>query len=268
MFHYKLEIPNNRSRMVIAVFLAIAVHMGLMNFEFAPEPISVPSVSLPRSVSVFLGQQNRVKTPEQPVEKIQTVKAQTIEHVIKEQPVKKIEPQKTVPQKSTLVRKKRDIPTQQPVLIEKAVEKTAVEEIVPATQKSDEITKDVNPDPDEAAKVQERTTQSAPQTTQKEEGTNLPGTLQMAFPRYRLNVPPTYPGLARKRGQEGTVILQVLVNKEGRVDDLKIDVSSNFNLLDRTAVKAVLKWSFEPGRRGDVKIPMWVKVPVTFKLKK
>jgi protein TonB len=254
--------------MLIAVFLAISLHMGLMNFEFAPEPISVPSVSLPRSVSVFLGQQHRVETPEQTVKKVQTVKAQTIEHVIKEQPAKKIEPQKTVPQKIIPAKEKTAIPVQQAVVMEKVVKKTAVEEITPASQKPKSIAEDIKPESGEAAKVQGITTQSAPQTTQKEEGTNLPGTLQMAFPRYRLNVPPTYPGLARKRGQEGTVILQVLVNKEGRVDDLKIDVSSNFNLLDRTAVIAVRKWSFEPGRRGDVKIPMWVKVPVTFKLKK
>ena len=75
-------------------------------------------------------------------------------------------------------------------------------------------------------------------------------------------------GLARKRGQEGTVILQVLVNREGRVDDLKIDTSSNLTLLDRAAVTAVRKWRFEPGMRGEERVPMWVRVPVTFKLKK
>jgi protein TonB len=83
-----------------------------------------------------------------------------------------------------------------------------------------------------------------------------------------LNAPPTYPGLARKRGHEGTVILQVLVNKAGRVDDLKIEISSNFALLDRAALAAVRKWRFEPGRQGEERISMWVRVPVTFKLKK
>jgi protein TonB len=89
----------------------------------------------------------------------------------------------------------------------------------------------------------------------------------MAYPRYQLNTPPVYPGLARKRGQEGTVVLQVLVSRAGRVDDLKIDDSSNFTLLDRAAVSAVRKWKFEPGKQGKEKIPMWVRVPVTFKLK-
>ena len=90
----------------------------------------------------------------------------------------------------------------------------------------------------------------------------------MAYPRYQLNAPPTYPGLARKRGQEGTVFLKVLVNKEGRVDELEIETSSGFTLLDRAAVSAVRKWSFEPGRRGEERVPMWVRVPVIFKLNK
>ena len=102
----------------------------------------------------------------------------------------------------------------------------------------------------------------------KKNGVTLPGTLQLAYPRYQLNAPPSYPGLARKRGQEGTVTLQVLVNSEGSVDELKIEISSGFAILDRAALKAVRKWSFEPGRRGKKKEAMWVRVPVTFKLKK
>jgi protein TonB len=58
------------------------------------------------------------------------------------------------------------------------------------------------------------------------------------------------------------------VNREGGVDKLKIDVSSKFSLLDRAALAAVRKWSFEPGKTGEQKVPMWVRVPVTFKLKK
>jgi len=37
-------------------------------------------------------------------------------------------------------------------------------------------------------------------------------------------------------------------------------------MLDRAAVNSVRKWFFEPGRRGNDKMDMWVKVPVTFKL--
>ena len=92
------------------------------------------------------------------------------------------------------------------------------------------------------------------------------GAVRLARPKYRENSPPKYPKRARKRGYEGTVVLRVLVNRQGRVDDLLIDVSSNHTMLDRAAANSVRKWFFEPGRRGKNKIDMWVKVPVTFKL--
>ena len=93
-----------------------------------------------------------------------------------------------------------------------------------------------------------------------------PGVLRSAYPRYQVNGPPHYPRLARKRGQEGTVILQVLVNSQGRVDELEIELSSGFALLDRAAATAVRKWVFEPGQLGEEKVQMRVRVPVTFRL--
>jgi protein TonB len=93
------------------------------------------------------------------------------------------------------------------------------------------------------------------------------GALQKAYPRYRLNTPPTYPNLARKRGHQGTVVLQVFVNRQGRIDDIRLDESSGYSMLDRAAVNAVKKWIFEPGRRNNKTVSMWVRVPVTFRLK-
>ena len=88
----------------------------------------------------------------------------------------------------------------------------------------------------------------------------------MATPRYHDNPPPVYPTVARKRGEEGTVLLEVHVDEAGRVDDLRIATSSGCSLLDRSALKAVRHWWFEPGRRGNRKIAMWVRVPVIFRL--
>ena len=87
-----------------------------------------------------------------------------------------------------------------------------------------------------------------------------------ATPRYSVNPPPVYPAIARKRGDEGTVLLEVHVDEAGRVDDLRIAASSGYNPLDRAALKAVRRWRFEPGRRGDRKIAVWVRVPVIFRL--
>jgi len=88
-----------------------------------------------------------------------------------------------------------------------------------------------------------------------------------AVPAYRKNPSPKYPRRARRRGYEGTVILDVFVSKEGRVADMRIDRSSGYPVLDEAAVASVKKWLFEPARRGDKKVEMWVKVPVRFRLR-
>jgi periplasmic protein TonB len=84
---------------------------------------------------------------------------------------------------------------------------------------------------------------------------------------YPKNPTPKYPRVAQRRGQQGTVILNVRVEINGRVSDLRILTSSGFKILDRAALAFVQKWIFEPAMKGDKKVPMWVKVPVRFELK-
>jgi protein TonB len=248
--------------MLVAVFLAIVLHAGLVYFKIAEKPTHVPGVSFPRSVSVFLNQKSLVETPLQ-----QTEEAHTAENSQEDLPAAEIISEQSVTENSPNIVEKVEVPVLQPILKEQKVKKPAAEEIVTAAQKMNDIADNVKPESNKAAKVKEPVIKSEHQEAQHNDGGSMKGTIQTAYPRYQLNAPPPYPGLARKRGQDGTVIIQVLVNEEGRVDDLKIEISSNFRLLDRAAVSAVRKWSFEPGRRGNERIPMWIRVPVTFKLK-
>jgi len=91
--------------------------------------------------------------------------------------------------------------------------------------------------------------------------------IRKAKPLYRHNPPPRYPRLARKRKYQGVVILEVFVNRDGSVGDAKVFKSSGYAILDKSAMKSVKKWEFEPGKRGDDKMEMWVRVPVRFQLK-
>ena len=88
-----------------------------------------------------------------------------------------------------------------------------------------------------------------------------------ARPIYRKNPPPGYPKLARKRGYQGTVILEVLVDRKGRAADLRIFTSTGYPILDRVAMESVKNWLFEPGMKGNKKVEMWVRVPIRFQLK-
>ena len=88
-----------------------------------------------------------------------------------------------------------------------------------------------------------------------------------AAPLYKVNPLPEYPRLARKRGYQGTVVLEVLVDRNGRVGNLRLFTSSGHPILDRSAMASVKGWLFEPGMKGDKKIDMWVRVPIRFELK-
>ena len=63
MSHYRPALLNNRARMLIALLTAIALHLGLMNWEFSPQSFLMPRVSLPRSVNVFLTKGKRTVKP-------------------------------------------------------------------------------------------------------------------------------------------------------------------------------------------------------------
>jgi periplasmic protein TonB len=87
-----------------------------------------------------------------------------------------------------------------------------------------------------------------------------------ATPLYRRNPVPEYPLIARKRGYQGMVVLEVLVTREGKVKEAKLSASSGYSVLDQAALASVTAWLFDPGTRGGEKVDMWVKVPVRFQL--
>jgi periplasmic protein TonB len=87
-----------------------------------------------------------------------------------------------------------------------------------------------------------------------------------ARPAYKKNPLPIYPKIARHRGYNGTVLLEVLVDKSGKAVKIRLYKSSEFKILDQAALKSVKSWIFEPGTIEEQKVDMWVKVPVRFEL--
>jgi len=83
---------------------------------------------------------------------------------------------------------------------------------------------------------------------------------------YLKNPAPAYPPLSRRIGEEGKVILRVLVNPQGTADSVDIKTSSGSTRLDEAAQKTVRNWKFIPAKRGDTAVQSWVLVPIIFKL--
>jgi protein TonB len=88
-----------------------------------------------------------------------------------------------------------------------------------------------------------------------------------AIPRGGYQVTPSYPAAARRLGIEGTALLRVFVDAEGRVGDVVVKQSAGHPDLDRAAADAVRRWRFEPARRGADTVAMWVELPVAFHLR-
>ena len=82
------------------------------------------------------------------------------------------------------------------------------------------------------------------------------------------SVHPIYPRIAKKSGWEGTVLVRVTVETNGRVSKASVSRSSGHKVLDDAAVKAVKRWSFRPARDGNIPIRSVAVIPIKFSLNK
>lgn len=64
---------------------------------------------------------------------------------------------------------------------------------------------------------------------------------------------------------EGETQLMVHVTAEGGVDSVYVLRSSGETSFDSSAVSGAYELRFAPGRRGDDRIAMWVRLPVRFR---
>lgn len=88
-----------------------------------------------------------------------------------------------------------------------------------------------------------------------------------AHAKYGQNPPPLYPAIARRRAQQGTVTLHVLVAADGAVKRAEIQQSSGVDSLDDAALETVrTRWRFVPARRDGIAVESWVVVPIRFTL--
>jgi protein TonB len=92
------------------------------------------------------------------------------------------------------------------------------------------------------------------------------GAVVSAKPRYHTNPKPDYPIPSLRRREEGIVLLNVLVQADGTPATISLNRSCGHPLLDRAALEAVHRWTFEPAHAGGVPVSSLVVVPVRFSL--
>jgi periplasmic protein TonB len=83
---------------------------------------------------------------------------------------------------------------------------------------------------------------------------------------FRGNQPPVYPVIARRRGEQGTVILRVLITPDGRASDVELVRGSGSAHLDRSAIETIRQWRFVPAIKGGRPAAAWYEWRWEFRL--
>jgi protein TonB len=148
-------------------------------------------------------------------------------------------------------------------------------------QKPKPVVKELTPEPQPVMAEQPAIPESAPVTPQPQQVAEktpeapMPAELPVAEPKiepprfgaaYLENPPPAYPAQSRRLGEEGRVLLRVLVSEKGNAETVEIEAGSSFERLDRAALETVKKWRFIPAKRNNQPISAYVIVPIKFSL--
>lgn len=83
---------------------------------------------------------------------------------------------------------------------------------------------------------------------------------------YLQNPSPVYPAISRRLGEQGKVIVRVLIGTNGQPERAEIKQSSGFDRLDRSAMEYVMKCRYVPGKVNGVVQAMWYEAPVNYVL--
>jgi len=236
-------------RWFVPIGCALALHAALFNFDTGWVR---PAVIIPESRDVTLSLVQLTPKP---------VKRPTVEPLQASPPAAIAPLAPVVPKKQLVEKPPAPVPPPAPAPVAPQAPPAAEPEPQPAppveTEAAASMPSEVDPLPANQApdtqKIQQRhaTDQAA---------------VTASVPIYHLNPPPVYPAVARRRSYEGTVVIDVLVDRQGRAAQVKIAHGSGYEILDRSALKSVKQWRFEPGRRFGQPVEMWVQVPVRFSL--
>ena len=78
---------------------------------------------------------------------------------------------------------------------------------------------------------------------------------------------PKYPEIAQEAGIEGTVVIQVFIDKKGRVKETVVLKGIPNTGLDEAATSAMRKVRFRPAKQRERAVGVWISIPVNFRLK-
>ena len=78
-------------------------------------------------------------------------------------------------------------------------------------------------------------------------------------------MPPYHP-MARQMRQQGTVVLRLLIDVEGRVERVETVTNDAGRTLEQTAIEAARSWIYKPALKDGVEVKVWKTEQVVFTL--
>ncbi len=87
-----------------------------------------------------------------------------------------------------------------------------------------------------------------------------------APPKAVYQAPMIYPPRARARGQEGYVILSLLIGITGEIEQVKVVDSQPAGVFDDVALQGINAWQFEPAQYDGRSVKSWAKQRIRFDL--
>lgn len=115
------------------------------------------------------------------------------------------------------------------------------------------------PRPQPAAPVTTAAPQTAPPVMPQ-----APKTVSIGQVTYINRPNPVYPASSRRAGEQGEVLMRVLVDGTGRPAQVLLIKSSGYPALDESALSAMRATSFRPYSEGGVTQPVWVNASIGF----
>lgn len=79
-------------------------------------------------------------------------------------------------------------------------------------------------------------------------------------------VPPIYPIRASRRGIEGWVKIQFVVNKSGGVENLKVIEAQPENIFNKSVINCLARWKFKPGTVQGIAVSTLAETTINFQL--
>jgi protein TonB len=149
--------------------------------------------------------------------------------------------------------------TPRPAALPAAPQPVAIQDPTPAPNAPTGVTTPQPPPPPISAPVAVAAAPAAPAPAPKVE-------LPSSDADYLNNPKPVYPPISKRLGEQGKVLVRVLIGADGLPQKAELRQSSGFDRLDQVALNTVMKWRYSPGKRGGVPEAMWFNVPLNFVL--